>query len=244
MAMRHTARWHSGYGWEPCRCRIRPTGCAGREFDLKRTSALVGGFVGLSLLAVACDSPEHDSGDQTLEEAHAAVEDADIEVLTLARGDGWRDELVQAGADGGGLPFGSVVEIADDRETAERAWTDNVDTDLDDAEGTPLEPGIYADLDEVDLAQHAVVVWSSHESSSCPDVVTSVGPGDPLTVDVVNAQDFGQVICTGDQSPYRVLFAVDRDQLPDDDELPSHDVDDLDDDLQREQLVDLYPADF
>jgi hypothetical protein len=128
----------------------------------------------------------------------------------LVKASGWRDGL-QTDA------F-AVIEIADDREAAQRAWRDNVPDDLEPRDDElPAEPGLYRDLDEVDFDRQAIVVWSSGESGSCPGWLADIDTRDGV---VHVERDATEQTCTDDYNPYRMLFAVDRDRLPPADELP------------------------
>lgn len=142
-------------------------------------------------------------------------------VRTLAKAPGWRDGLGQL------EDVYALVEVAYDRETAQRAWDENVPGDLqprDDEQ--PAEPGRYGGLDEVDLERQAVVVWSSGESGSCPEWLVDIETVD----DRVRVQtDATADVCTADYNPYRLVVAVDRAALPQSDELAGARIqDDLD----------------
>jgi hypothetical protein len=174
---------------------------------------------GALLLVAACADP-----DSAGPPAGAGVDpDAAAEgVVPLAKVEGWRDE-----SGGVGTPF-AILEIADDRETAERAWRENVPDTLPPAEGVPDAPGRYGSLDEVDFERQAVVVWSSGESGTCPawlfDVRTRDDGGVEIEFRSVTDLMDEDVMCTMDYRPYRMVLAVDRDRLPDVTELPTEDV--------------------
>lgn len=138
----------------------------------------------------------------------------DAPVVPLAKADRWRDGLRPEDLD---HPFG-VIEIAFDRETAERAWSDNVPADLPQGDGAPIEPGRWGSLDEVDFGTQAVVVWSSGESGSCRGWLTGIDTADGK---VWVETDGGAMVCTDDYNQYRMVLAVDRDRLPDPGDLPT-----------------------
>lgn len=132
-------------------------------------------------------------------------------VQPLAKTDDWRPGLPYD------LGFG-VVEIAYDRETADRAWQENVPGDLPERDGQPAEPGRYGDLGSVDFDTHAIVVWSSGQSGSCPGWLADIRTGADGTVELETGGDMGA--CTADYHAYRMLLAVERDRLPGPDKLP------------------------
>lgn len=135
-------------------------------------------------------------------------------VQPLAKTDDWRPGLAQD------LGFG-VLEIAYDRETADRAWQENVPGDLPERDGQPAEPGRYGDLGSVDFDTHAIVVWSSGQSGSCPGWLADIRTGADGTVELETGVDMrGGNACTDDYQPYRMLLAVERDRLPGPDQLP------------------------
>ena len=138
-------------------------------------------------------------------------------VEPLAKVEGW---LSDPGAVD--LPYG-LMEIADDVDTAERAWQENVPDGLGEGDAGVGEPGGYGSLDDVDFTRQAVVVWHAGESGSCPgwlaDIVTEEGA---VTIEQgVHAPGDG---CTDDYNPYRMVLAVDRDRLPEAGDLPTEDV--------------------
>jgi hypothetical protein len=143
-------------------------------------------------------------------------------VVPLAKAEGWREQLQPMGT-----PF-AVLEIADDRDTAERAWRDNVPDDLPPGEGVPDEPGVYGALEQVDFERQALVVWSSGESGTCPAWLFDVRARDDGAVDIeqrdITSLVEEDVMCTMDYRPYRMVLAVDRDRLPDLTGLPTEDV--------------------
>jgi nucleotide-binding universal stress UspA family protein len=132
-------------------------------------------------------------------------------VRPLAKASGWRDDGLLGDSS-------ALVEIAYDRETAERAWDENVPEGLPEREGDPVEDGLYGTLDDVDFERQAVVVWSAGQSGSCPgwlaDIETS---GDEVRAEHGSA---GAGACTDDYNPYRMVLAVDLDRLPPPGDLP------------------------
>lgn len=162
-----------------------------------------------------------------------------VGVVPLAKVQGWRDALGPVAA-----PF-AVLEIAYDRETAERAWRENVPEDLAPGEGVPDEPALYGELDDVDFDRQVVLVWSSGQSGSCPGWLAGVAIGDDGTVEIRRRDtsmraDPGEdrpTACTEDYNAYRMVVAVDRDRLPVEADLPSEEVRGIPD-----GLVTTYPA--
>ncbi len=159
-----------------------------------------GVLIGVALAISACGTPTDDiAGDGG----------ADRSVEVLAKAEGWRAGL----ADAAGQPH-MLLEVAADAELAQRAWDDNVPDSLVEADGEPDQPGIYADLDDVDLDQKVVVVLSSGESSTCPVWVEDLSTvDDHLEVMLASVAPADQG-CTDDYQPYRLVLAVDRDRLP------------------------------
>ena len=146
-------------------------------------------------------------------------------VVPLAKADGWRDDLdIDA--------YHALIEIAYERDTAERAWTDNVPAELPQRAGLPARVGVYATLNEVDFARQAVVVWTAGQSGSCPQWLADLRTRADGTVRLDTAAAGGGV-CTDDYNPYRMLLAVDRDRLPDPAALPTTSGEDIPDALVR-----------
>ena len=138
-------------------------------------------------------------------------------VEPLAKASDWRDDLGDVAT-----PF-AIIEVADDRESAERAWSDNVPDDLDARDDElPAEPGVYGDLETVDFDEQTVIVWSSGQSGSCPGWLSDISSDDgAVTVEVGATQQ----MCTDDYNPYRMVLAVDRDRLPPVEDLPHEEID-------------------
>jgi hypothetical protein len=107
-----------------------------------------------------------------------------------------------------------VVEIVYDEETARAAWADNVPDGLPARSGHPVQVGIYGDLDEVDGTLDVV------ETSAIPDRADG---------------------CNDSRVPYRVVLALDRDRLPEPDDLPMDEMR-LDGRDLTDALVTTYPA--
>ncbi|MEX2627152.1 MAG: hypothetical protein WD225_09715 [Ilumatobacteraceae bacterium] len=139
-------------------------------------------------------------------------------VVVLAKAEGWRDGLQEAA----GHPY-MLVEVASDRDSAQRAWDDNVPDDLPQADGDPAEPGVYGSLDEVDFDAQSVVVVSSGESGSCPAWVEELSTAEGRFE--VRLATVAAEACTDDFRPYRMVLAVDRGRLPDPEDLPVDRVD-------------------
>lgn len=146
-------------------------------------------------------------------------------VETLAKASGWRDRLAEE------LGQFAVFEVADDRETAEVAWRDNVPDDLETRDDElPADPGVYGALEQVDFEQQAVVVWSSGESGSCPGWLSDI---DHAEVAVVVEREASGGMCTDDYNPYRMVLAVDRERLPPPEDLSSAELDGVPDGVVR-----------
>lgn len=163
-------------------------------------------------------SPEPSSG------ATGGMEIMAEGMAPLAKADGWRDDLRPNSSGFASRPSGSFLEIAHDREAAERAWSENVPSGLPPREGMPEDPGLYGELSDVDFEWQAVVVWSSGESGTCPgwlaDVNTRKGRvevEERIAQEVTWVGDYG---CTDDRRTYRMVLAVPRDKLPSRGDLP------------------------
>lgn len=135
-------------------------------------------------------------------------------MVPLAKIEGWRDGMT-ATAD-------SMLEIAWTRDVAAQAWAENVPAELMElSNDAPLEQvGLRDDLSAVDFDTQALVVWSSAESSTCPVWLSSVHTNDDGELEP-EISFSGGPDCTEDANPYRMLLAVERASLPDDELLPS-----------------------
>jgi hypothetical protein len=161
-------------------------------------------------------------------------------VTVLARIDGWREALT-SDPDGTRVGHEVVVELAYDEATAREAWTGNVPDGLPARTGVPEEVGVYGNLGDVDLAQQAVVVYSSAQSGSCPGWLVDVSFVDGrLQVAETDSIPEGSNGCNDSRVPYRVVLAVDRDKLPPAEDLPIVRV--RIDDRNTDGLVTGYPA--
>lgn len=138
-------------------------------------------------------------------------------IQPLAKADGWRDGLTDSAMN----PFG-LVEIAYDSATAEVVWQENVPDGLPERDGRPTEPGRYGSLESVDFGTHAVVVWSSGQSGSCPGWLADIRTDADGTVEIETGDDGST--CTADYRPYRLVLAVALDRLPERDQLPASSV--------------------
>jgi hypothetical protein len=195
----------------------------------------------LPLVLGGCGDPDQANGtspppeevEAPLEEAPDDDEADSARVTTLVKAEGWRDDLMP----GLGDPY-AILEVAFDRETAERAWGDNVPADLPEQTGDPADPGIYGSLDDVDFDRQVVAVWSSGESGTCPAWLDDVRVLDDGAVAFTlgSAAPPGTA-CTMDYRPYRMVLALDRDAAPSPDDLPAEDVTGVPD-----GLVTAYPA--
>lgn len=131
-------------------------------------------------------------------------------VRTLATVPGWREELPGV-ADG-------TLEIAYDRDTAERAFAENVPDDLLTDARHVAEDGLHAGLETVDWEREVLVVWSAGRSGSCPVWVEDLrSDGGRIALDIASPS---QGTCTMDFNPYRAVLAVARDRLPPAADLP------------------------
>jgi hypothetical protein len=141
--------------------------------------------------------------------------------------------LARAGTDAGVQPLvklvgwtvdvdrDSVIEIAYDRPTAERAWADDVGNDRRLGLGSPFTYGFLGRLEHVDFERQAVIVWSGGQSS-CPGWLRSIDVVDgTVTIETGQRVLFG---CDDLFEPYRMLLAVDLTRLPAPHDLPTDDV--------------------
>jgi predicted small secreted protein len=116
-----------------------------------------------------------------------------------------------------GEPAGSdghepALLVAFDERTAAKLWA-TVGAGQLAAESDPAERGRHGELDEVDFAEQAVVLWQWGESGSCPDRLERVFTRDDGVV-VVELTATGGPGCTDDFAGYVLLAAVDRAALP------------------------------
>ncbi len=156
-------------------------------------------------------------------------------ITVLAKVDGWSGPLSTDESLGVNL----VVEIAYDEDAARAAWADSVPADLPGRSGEPRESGRYGSLDDVDLAEQALVVYSAGQSGACPGWLTDFSvDGDVLAV--AETEHVPGNACTDDFDPYRLVLAVDRDKLPAADRLPLRTA--RDGDREFDALVTRYPA--
>lgn len=163
--------------------------------------------------------------------------DVDEPVVVLARGDGWRDGLMDAV----GLRY-LVIEVAEPG-MARQAWEDNVTDGLPTASGPPDEPGVYVPFEEVDPTTHAIVVVSSGTSSSCPTWPADLRLRDSHVEVDLEMDVAADAPCTDDLVPYRAVLAVERDRLPMSDALPLEDIDVPSENLTGvDGVVTPYPA--
>lgn len=149
-----------------------------------------GALVGVLLVAVGCSSGGAGAGG------------------TLAKLDGWRE--------GGtpGEPY-AMLELAYDEQSARAMWDENVGDDLPTRSGLPVEPGRYGDLGDVDLATQVLAVYSSGQGGGCPRWLGDVRTDDERTVAITTVTDMqGGNGCNDDYNAYRVLVAIDRNDLP------------------------------
>lgn len=190
-----------------------------------RASLLVIALMALS----ACGEPPA-GRTQEVETEQVATEQVAGPVIPLMKAEGFRSDLVGQ--------FWSLLEVAYDRATAERAWQASVRPGLEARSGEPLEPGLYGDLDSVDFRTHAVAVWSAGESGWCPGWL-----GDIRTtgrrVKVTVAEHMPGDGCTDDYNAYTMVVAIERARLPEKADLPiTADVGPVDDGV----VVDSFPS--
>ena len=137
---------------------------------------------------------------------------------TLAKVDGWRQGLDRA-AIPGEAGF-AVLELAYDEAGARALWSAAVPEGLSATSGTPTSFGIYGVVEDVNLADHVVGLWSSGQSGSCPGWLGSVD-SDRETVTLVQVEDpQGSDLCTDDYNAYSQIVVLNRDQVPPSETLP------------------------
>ncbi|MTV27695.1 hypothetical protein FTX61_20085 [Nitriliruptoraceae bacterium ZYF776] len=155
--------------------------------------------------------------------------DVDGPVRTLATASGWRDDLPDTDL------LYARLEIAYDRETAERAFAENVPDDLPPGDGDPSADALHAGLDTVDWDAEVVAVYTGGRSGSCPVWIADVRvEGGGVTAEEASPV---QGACTDDYNSFRTVLVIDRDRVPAPDELPLP----LNDGFPEESDVTLYP---
>jgi hypothetical protein len=165
-----------------------------------------------ALVLVACgggpDRAPTDGGNPDGPAPEATTDEGPVR--TLATVPGWRGELPGM-ADG-------ALEIAYDRETGERAFTENVPDDLPTGARDVADDGLHAELDTVDWDREVLVVWSAGRSGTCPVRVEDLRTaGGRIEVETASSS---QGSCTADFNPYRAVLAVARDRVPPPGDLP------------------------
>lgn len=66
-------------------------------------------------------------------------------------------------------------------------------------------------------------MWHSGESGSCPGWLAGIDSGDG-SVTIELGEYSPHDVCTEDYNPYRMVLALDRDVLPEEEQLPTEDV--------------------
>lgn len=155
----------------------------------------------------------------------------------LVKDDGWAPSATAAFEQD--RPFG-VAEIILDRDAAEAAWRELGAHTMEPRSGEPRDAGVYGALDDVDFDSHAVVVWSSGQSGSCPGWLAGIEAADDV-VEIQTDEYSPDSGCTDDYNPYAMLVAVPRSRLPEVSLLPMEAiVDGRSHGLQS--VIDMYPA--
>lgn len=134
---------------------------------------------------------------------------------TLAKVEGWRP-----GFDRTSIPSEdrfAALELAYDEASVGALWSAVVPEGLSAAAGVPRSFGIYGAVEDVDFDEHVVGLWSSGQSSSCPNWLGSVHR-DQEKVALVGVAIRG--ICTADYAAYSQIVVLDRDQVPAREALP------------------------
>ncbi|MGY1842193.1 hypothetical protein [Modestobacter sp. SYSU DS0875] len=157
-------------------------------------------------------------------------------VTTLVKADGRSPSLGSEDVGGG---YYAVLEVAYDEATAAAAWDAVVPSGLPSADGEPREPGRYGALEDVDLAEQVLVVFSGGQSGVCPGWLGDVSVADG-EVHLEERRHVPGDGCTDDFAPYRLVLAVDRDRVPAAEALPTERV--LVDGRDLAGLVTSYPA--
>ncbi len=118
---------------------------------------------------------------------------------------------------GGGL---RVNDRAYDEAGARAIRSAAVPDGLPTTSGAPTGFGIYGDVEDVDLADHVVGLWSSGQSGSCPGWLGSVDSNSG-TVTLVQVEDLqGFDLCTDDYNAYSQVVVLNRGQVPPPETLP------------------------
>ena len=176
------------------------------------------GVVALLLLAGCASSTGPSNGGTPTTTGPTTDSPDDASVVTLAKADGWRHGLDSTSIPGeAGF---AVLELAYDDAAATALWNAAVPDDLPTATGDPTDGGLYGSLDDVDLTQQVLGLWSSGQSGSCPGWLTSMTT-DGDSVQLVQAEDLqGGSGCDDSYNPYSQVVLLDRDQVPTQDALP------------------------
>ncbi len=162
-----------------------------------------------ALIVAACAADDAGGGSPDGTPDGPSNEFGDGEIVTLAKVEGWRDNFENEH----GFPY-IVLEIAETRDHIDAAWSANVPNDLAEAASPADGPGIYVAREAVDWDTYALVVFSSGESGTCPEMLTRLElHDDRIDVDVEHVGGPYEA-CTDDFRPYRQLFALPVDQLP------------------------------
>ncbi|MFW6296752.1 MAG: hypothetical protein ACOC04_06135 [Halothece sp.] len=77
----------------------------------------------------------------------------------------------------------------------------------------------------------ALIVWSGGQSGICPGWLADIHWGEAGVLNIEEGQYSPSGICTMDYNPYRMVLAIDRDQLPPAEELPTEEVQGIPDGL-------------
>ena len=141
----------------------------------------------------------------------------------------------------GRLP--SVLEIADTPELADDAWADNTPDGLDELSelDEPVEEGIYGSLDDVDFESQVAGVWSSTHPS-CPYWLKEFETTEDGIRAVEESTAEPEEVCSDIAIAYRMIVAIDRDELPPLDELPAEHPRDQEESPFPPQVITTYPA--
>lgn len=199
------------------------------RFEARTIVIMLAAGLGVGAAAGCAQSePGSGSGPNDGGSEPAAVHEAE----PLAKIEGWRSDAARDE-----MPFG-VVEVADDVETAQQAWQDNVPEDIGEGDSDVGEPGMYGSLDDIDFEAQVLIVWHSGESGSCPAWLAGIDTVNGSVIIERGEHSPGDA-CTDDYNPYRMVLAVDRDQLPEVDQLPTEDVS-IDDSIIDGRVV-AYP---